>query len=147
MARNAYNWDDLITNLFDLLADSPEGKSLADICDRLEVESHVASLTIARLRETLGDDGDANIICRAAGRQRLYFLVGSGLDQSLGMDEDSAWFEFHRRYVKTRLSTVRNVYMSLNRAAQDERQAEAFRRILKNLDRLIEDIADSSVDA
>lgn len=135
-----YDWDAMITDLFDLLAEHPEGKTITDICDRLEVDVPVARIAVNRLRETLGDDGNANIIVTPAGRDRLYRLVGAGMDDPDGAETE--WMGFHAKYVASRLTTVRNVYMSLQRAATTEAQAEGYRSVLKQLDRLIEDVAD-----
>lgn len=135
-----YDWSEIISDTFDLLADSPEGVSLEQLQDRLGVEPHVARLAIARTRETLSEDLGVNIVVKTAGRSRLYVLVGEGTDMKL--DDDGAWLSFNQKYVETRLTTVRNVYSSLMRAVRDEAQADACRRLVKNLDRLIEDIAD-----
>lgn len=137
--HDRHDWDDIIGETFDLLADSPEGVTLEQIQLRNSCEPHVARIAIARLRDALGDDGGANVMVRTNGRQRLYVLAGEGADV---LGDDGAWLSFNQKYVETRLTTVRTVYKSLLRSIANEAQAEACRRLVKNLDRLIEDIAE-----
>lgn len=135
-----YDWNEIVSSAFDLLVDQPEGATLEQIQDRIGCEAHVARLAISRLRETLGDDSNANVLVKAEGRSRLYVLAGEGSHSLL--EDDGAWLSFNQKYVETRLSTVRKVYASMARAVRDEAQADACRRLVKNLDRLIEDIAE-----
>lgn len=134
-----YDWNQIISETFDLLVDSPAGVTLEQIQERNGgLDPHVARLAVQRLRDILGDDSAANIVVKTAGRQRLYVLVGEGVSPG----DDGAWLSFNQKYVETRLTTVRTVYKSMLRAIRDEAQAEVCRRLVKNLDRLIEDIAE-----
>lgn len=134
------DWDAMIGDTFDLLTDSPEGATLAEIAEILDVESVTARATVQRLREFLGDDSEVNVVVRNDGRSRRYCLAGSAVEEAT--EDGGQWLSFNQKYVNTRLATVRNVYASIYRGTRNERDADKCRRILKNLDRLIEDIQD-----
>jgi len=131
-----YEWDTLINEAFDLLFEHPDGVTLATLVDRLEVPEHIARKTINMLREHLADDHNTNIIAVPNGRERRYQLVAeAGL-------ETSGWLGFNQKYVETRLQTVKQVYACLSRGAKTEEERDQARRILKAVNRLIEDVAD-----
>jgi hypothetical protein len=131
-----YDWNLLITEAFDLLFEHPEGVTLVSLVDRLEVPEHIARKTINMLREHLADDHDTNIIAVPNGRERRYQLVAEhGL-------ETAGWLGFNQKYVETRLRTVKQVYATLSRAAQTEKERDQAARILRAVTRLMEDVAD-----
>lgn len=136
-----YEWDTMVTDLFDLLSDNPEGVELATIAERLECDIRVARMAITKLRHELGEDSSVNVSVRSEGRSRKYQLVGEGTGDTAMVD--AGYLQFNRKYIETRLASVRNIYTSLQRAAQTEREADRYRRLTKHLDRLIEDVADA----
>lgn len=136
MPNPTYDWSELIAGAFDMLADAPEGLTIAEITDRLDVDLHVARQTVNRLREELADDSDVNVLIISRGKERVYRLVGADANAA----DDGMWLAFNQKYVTTRLRTVRNVYQSLRRSTEDEKYADDCRLILKTLDRVLEDI-------
>lgn len=135
-----YDWDALTSLAFDLLMDRPEGVTLLQLVDRLEVPEHVARRTINVLREFLTEDGDTNIIAVPNGRERRYQLVSES-----GAETDS-WLAFNSKYVESRLRTVEQVYSCLVRAAKTERERDQAARILKQVQRLKEDVEYMNAD-
>lgn len=137
MPKNHYDWPVLVNDTFDLLAAKPEGATLVEIADRLGVQDTTARIVINKMREEFGDAEDMNVVTRSDGRSRYYCLTDPSVEA-----EGTGWLDFNRKYVETRLATVRKVYQSLQRAAETEEESVKVRRILKSLDRLIEDVTE-----
>lgn len=135
-----YQWDYLISRAFDLLVDSPRGITLDELVEHLEVPEHVTRQTINKVRELLSEDGDCNIIAVPDGRERRYQLVNEAGEQV------EAWAIFNRKYVESRLKTVEQVYSVLVRAAKNERERDDARRMLKTVQRLIEDTQEMQIN-
>lgn len=129
-----YDWNALSSLVFDMLIENPEGVTLVQLVDRLEVPQHVARQAVNKLREIMAEDGDTNIIAVPNGRERRYQIVSEAGAETEG------WLDFNKRYVETRLATVEQVYACLVRGSKDEKTREQAARILKHVQRLREDV-------
>lgn len=131
-----YDWDVLISMTADMLFEKPEGVTLVQLVERLDVPEHIARQSINRTREKLSEDGDTNIIAVPYGRERRYQIVMEAGAATEG------WLGFNRRYVNSRLATVEQVYACLVRGAKTEEERDQAARILKAVVRLREDVED-----
>lgn len=129
-----YDWDSLSALTLDMLFENPDGVTLVQLVERLEVPQHVARRAINVVRDELAEDGDTNIIAVPYGRERRYRLVTEA-----GV-ETEGWLDFNKKYVETRLATVEQVYACLVRGSKDEKEREQAARILKHVQRLREDV-------
>lgn len=136
-----YDWDALATTVLDMMCEKPEGVTLVQLVERLEVPEHIARRAVNKTREYLADDGDTNIIAVPYGRERRYQLVTES-----GAQTDS-WVSFNKRYVHSRLRTVQQVYACLVRGAKSDRERDQAARILRTIERLIEDVEDMETSA
>lgn len=75
MRQRLYDFDALATQLFDALADHPDGFTIHEISALLEIPRQTANMVIRTLRLTLGQGDSITVPYRVDGRQRRYFLA------------------------------------------------------------------------
>lgn len=133
-----YDWDVLASMTLDMLFEKPDGVTLVQLVERLDVPEHIARRAINNTRELLSKDTNSheNIIAVPYGRERRYQLVMEPGEETEG------WLAFNRKYVNSRLATVEQVYACLVRGAKSEEERDAAQRILKAVIRLKEDVED-----
>lgn len=137
MARK-YDWDQLASDLFTLLADRSEGVNIHEIQDRLGLGSpYLAHKVIRHLRLILGKGDEIAVPWKADGRRRLYFL-----SEDAG-GEVKQWSVVRQKTALARLDVDIATWDAVARG-EDGRTAKgkAARYISRSLDRVREDVRD-----
>jgi hypothetical protein len=138
---------DLAGEVYDLLADAPEGLTKYDMAAKLSMPIPAISRAIRSARETLGEDDTLFILCEPQGSREpwLYRLV----DGSTLIDfAESAWVPNRVRDAQSRVSMIALAMAIASRATDgrsiDGRKARAMTR---QLGRLVEDLEEIDLDA
>ena len=98
----------LYQDLFDVLADLPDGTTKPDLCTRLDATPDRLDRAIRQLRRVLGEGDTINLIAEPDGLRQpwRYRLVGK-------LDEARPWVKNRRRDLTTRIRTMALVADSL----------------------------------
>jgi hypothetical protein len=130
--------DEHLTALFDYLAASPDGVTINDIADGLDVNLPLARKVVHTFRITYGADDELNLVCEPNGHLQpwLYRLVGT-------ISDAQAWVANRVADAEARLETMAAVLGSAARAT-DGRSTDGkkARILLRAITRAQEDLAE-----
>ena len=131
---------DRVGELFDYLADQPEGVTIDDIAAELGVVYSRARKIVRKLRLLLGETDQINLVCDPAGASErwIYRLVGN-------LEAARPWIDTRLRDLEARLETSRAVAKSLISATDGRtNDGKRVRKIERALTRLLEDLEELS---
>jgi hypothetical protein len=129
---------ELVAAAFDYAVASPEGFTLDELAEALDVQLHTAKNVIQKLRDFFGEDDTINLVANPAGQgdRWRYFLTGT-------LEEASPWLRNRMRDMARRMRTETSVLSSFV-AGLDGRSTDGkhARLMLKTFTRMIEDLAE-----
>jgi DNA-binding transcriptional MerR regulator len=137
--QRKYDREDLLNRLFDALVATPEGMTVHEITEHLEVPRHVAEQVIRALRLLLGDVDQINCVYRKDGKKRRYVLVGNLDDAKERLDIRLATYLAN---FETEVSILKSIVAGSDGRTREGRKA---RFVLRHFVRLQEDLADVDV--
>lgn len=130
-----HNYEELVAKLFDVLADSPEGLTMDQIIEALDVNDRfVASKVITELRLDLGEGDSIVVPAVQEGKRHIYKLEAN-------FNNSRQWLAKRARY---KAKMIRTDVASLNALVRgsDGRTnlGKTIRRLDMSMDRLDEDV-------
>lgn len=134
---------DIVSEVFDILTDSPEGATIYALADNLNITPSRVKDAIFQLRRDLATDDDMNVIANRPKSRGpwTYRLVGD-------LDGAKEWQENRLKDGETRIETIYSVSKSVARSTDGRtREGRQARLMEKSLGRLIEDINDLASEA
>lgn len=129
-----YDWPQLATDLFDLLAAQPDGMDIHEIQYHLGLTRQHAYRVIRILRGVLGAGDSINVPFKKDGNRAVYFLSGT-------VDEIQPWHRYRLSDTLSRLETMEDVWRSVvNGTDGRTTDGKVARHIVKFVSRLREDV-------
>lgn len=133
--RPRYDWEGLAVTLYEGLVSKPEGMTIYEIAELLDVSLPVARQVIRKLRLDLGEGDSINVPIKNDGKERLYFLSGT-------LDDSQDWLSNRARFkaacIKVDIAALRSLMCSIDGRTKDGR---VLRQLSTSVGRLEEDLS------
>lgn len=129
-----FDYEELATTLFEELVSEPDGLTMEQIIERLELNDRfTASKVISTLRIALGDGDTITVPVIRKGMTFTYRLSGS-------LDQCQNWLMTRARYMATRLKSDAAATASLTKGLDGRtHDGRTVRRLRTSAERLVED--------
>lgn len=134
--RKRYDWEQLTVDLYEGLVANPDGLTIYEISELLDVPLRVARKVVTKLRLDLGEGDSITVPCKNNSKQRLYFLSGT-------LDESQDWLTTRARFkascIKTDVASLRSLITQADGRTKDGR---VLKRLSTSVVRLDEDLSE-----